>query len=644
MLRLPAQVNWRAPSLLLTAALVTWAAPSCAHDELSTGTWVHSVRLEGVDRVSARDLKKGLATKQTGWWPFARKRWFDEAALDVDLRRVVAFYADHGFFDARVVKHQVRPHGAHSVDVVIQVEEGEPTHVTEVRLEGFPAGVESTARKEARRDGVEAERVFEYGPYAELKSRLTDQLRDKGYAYAEIGGGVDVNRDQRTAVVTLDAKPGPPVRFGTTTIKGNGNLPADRLLRRVIWKPGDVYDPKDIALTQMRLHELGVFSGVRVSLPPEPTPTADVTIEVSPGKLRELRVGGGVGAELLRQEVRGRVELVAGNFLGGLRKLTLRVRPAYVVLPSVTNVVRSGLAATNDVQLTQPDVFTTNISLHALLGYDIGIAEGYKNYGPRALLGLDRPFFRGRVRVGASWDFQYLRFFDVNTEIFNDATDQFYGFENPYRLAYLDEFFHVDLRDNPLDPTYGAYLAFESEQGSPLLGGAFSYVKALPDLRVYAPLGRRVVAAGRGLLGWLRPSGLGESPITRRFALGGPSSHRGFGFGRLSPQAVDPITGQRIPVGGDGAVLFSAELRIEVTKISGNWLGIVPFFDAGNVTPRFQDLNLGNLNLAVGMSAEYTTILGILRAGAGVRLNNLYGNVPDPGERVAYHLTIGEAF
>ena len=41
------------------------------------------------------------------------------------------------------------------------------------------------------------------------------------------------------------------------------------------------------------------------------------------------------------------------------------------------------------------------------------------------------------------------------------------------------------------------------------------------------------VIAARGLLGWLRPSGLGDSPITRRFALGGPSSHRGFGFGMM---------------------------------------------------------------------------------------------------------------
>src|SRR5262249_31739984 len=160
-----------------------------------------------------------------------------------------------------------------------------------------------------------------------------------------------------------------------------------------------------------------------------------------------------------RQELRGRFELTANNFLGGLRQLRVRLRPAYVVLPSVTNIQSSGVAATNDVQLTQPDVLGSHVALHTLVGYDLGIAQGYKNCGPRALLGADRPFFRGRVLAGGSWDFQYLRFFDVNTDVFNNVTGPFFGYENPYRLAYVEEFVQVDLRDRPLDPRYGGYVA-----------------------------------------------------------------------------------------------------------------------------------------------------------------------------------------
>jgi translocation and assembly module TamA len=631
----------RAP--FFTAGLALALTLACAHDELSTGTWVHHLDIKGAHEVSVGTIEDALATKKTGWWPFASKTWFDEAAFDLDLRRVTALYADKGFFDARVTGHHVQPYGKSGVDVVIEVQENSPTRIEQVRLTGFPPEVEPLARKEASTAEVVPGRTFDYADYAALKGRLADRLRELGYAYAQLGGGVSVDRDKHTALVELDATPGPLVHFGATQIAGNAAIPAWKLMNRVTWKPGALYDPRDLGTTQGRLYDFGVFSSVRLDLPPEPTPTADVKIDVRPGKLYELRLGGGVGAELQREEVHARGELTINNFLGGLRKLRLRVLPAYVVLPTITDIQRSGVAAQNDAQLTQPDIFGSNASLHVLAGYDLGIAEGYQDYGPRAQVGVDRPFFRDRVLAGGSWNLQRLTFFNVDEDVFNGASDAFYGFENPYRLAYLEEFVQVDLRNHPLDPTFGGYLILHAEQGSRAFGGAFSYLKASPDLRLYAPVTRRIVFAVRGLFGWLHPTGDEESPITRRFALGGPSSHRGFGFGRLAPQAID-TQGHRIPIGGNGEVLFSGELRIDVTKLGGAWVDLVPFVDAGDVTARFSQLDLLNLNVATGLSLEYTTPIGIVRGGAGVRLNRLYGDVPDPGQRFAVHITIGEAF
>lgn len=145
------------------------------------------------------------------------------------------------------------------------------------------------------------------------------------------------------------------------------------------------------------------------------------------------------------------------------------------------------------------------------------------------------------------------------------------------------------------------------------------------------------------MVGWLKPYGGEESPVTRRYQLGGPSSHRGFSFGRLAPFAIDN-EGRRVPIGGDGEVLFSAELRVDVTKISGYWLGLVPFVDAGDVTTRWSGLDLGNLHYASGASLVYETPIGAVRAGVGVRLNRMGGDNPDPNDRIAFHITIGEAF
>ncbi|HVZ72966.1 MAG TPA: BamA/TamA family outer membrane protein [Polyangia bacterium] len=620
-------------------------ALACAHDDLSTGVSVHSLDIRGNQSFSDGDLEDVLATKATGWWPFASTKWFDQAAFDLDLKRVTAFYADHGFFDARVVSHTVTPRAGHSdqVDVVVTVQEASPTNIAAVDFVGFPPAEEARARKEAASWSVVPGKRFDYGSYATLKDRLGDRMKEAGYAYGQVTGTVEIDRDKHAATIRLESQPGPLVHLGQFHFDGNGRIPTWKLANRVAFKPGDAYDPGDLATTQGRLYNLGVFSSVRLELPPTPTDVADVAIHLKPGPLHEVRVGAGLGAERIRDEVRARFEYTINNFLGGLRRLRLRLQPAYVVIPSVSSPERSGLAAENDVTLTQPDMFGTRATGTALVGYDLGIAEGYQFHGPRAQLGLERPFVHDRLLVGGSWNLQYLNFFDVDTDVFNGASQQFYGFENPYRLAYLEEFAQLDLRNHPLDPTFGGYLAVHAEEGDPALGGAFHYLKLSPEARVYLPLGHRVVVAGRGLLGWIRSYGGEESPITRRFRLGGPSSHRGFGFGRLAPQAR-ATDGTLIPYGGDGEVLFSGDLRIDAKKIGGNWLDVVPFVDAGDVTPSFDQLDLRHLHVATGLSLEYTTPIGIVRAGAGVRLNRLGPGNPDPGERFAFHITIGEAF
>src|SRR5262249_22206267 len=178
----------------------------------------------------------------------------------------------------------------------------------------------------------------------------------------------------------------------------------------------------DLGTTQGRLYDLGVFSSVQVQLDPNPQAQPDVLVRVAPGPLHQLQLGGGVGVQNEREEVRLRARWRIANFLGGLRTLELKLKPAYVVIPTVFDPRRQGVAAENDLTLKQPDLFQTRITGHALAGYDLGISDGYQYYGPRLQLGIDRPFLRGHVLGGVSWNLQYLNFFDIDTSVFKPAT------------------------------------------------------------------------------------------------------------------------------------------------------------------------------------------------------------------------------
>ncbi len=611
--------------------------------ELHGGQWVRDLIIDGAHAFSAGTIRSRLATQSTGWWPFARKQWFDPAALALDLRRIAAFYADRGYFDARVGPPELHARDDGALEIVIHVQENAPTQIERTRWLDFPAQEEPGARAMAHERGVSEGAIVDVEKVTDLAAALQHRLVLHGYAHAVVGEQIEVDRDRHAAAVELRCQPGPEVRMGQTEVVGNGSIPARVVQNRVSWSPGDRYDPRDLERTRARIYDLGVFSTVHLELLGPPAPSADVRITLLSGKLRELRLGGGVAVERQRQEVRLRGEWSIDDFLGGLRKLRLRITPAYVVIPGVTEIERAGLAGDTDAQLRQPDLFGSQISGEALVGYDLGIAVGYQYYGPRTQLGFDRPFFRGRVLAGGSWNLQYLNFFNVNEEVFDDPRNRFFGFQNPYRLNFFEEFVQLDLRDNPIVSRSGVYLAVSGEQGVPLTSTGYHYVKVTPEARAFFPLAAHAVLAARGLVGWLEPFDGDQSPITRRYALGGPSNHRGFGLGRLSPELRDS-TGLLVPVGGDGQVLFSLEARLAVARIHGAWLGIVPFVDAGDVTPRFQDLDLAHLHVAVGASLECRTPIGPLRAGLGVRVNRMGGDNPDPDERIAFHLTLGEAF
>jgi outer membrane protein assembly factor BamA len=140
------------------------------------------------------------------------------------------------------------------------------------------------------------------------------------------------------------------------------------------------------------------------------------------------------------------------------------------------------------------------------------------------------------------------------------------------------------------------------------------------------------------------------SPITRRFYLGGPDSHRGFGYDRLAPQVPSGQPGVALPVGGDKMVLAQAELRSDLWRFGGNWLAMALFLDAGDATASGDKLDVTQLHYATGGGLRIKTALGVLRTDLGVRLNRLAAaqpdgaSNPDPGHPVAFHVSFGQAF
>src|SRR5262249_43158271 len=163
-----------------------------------------------------------------------------------------------------------------------------------------------------------------------------------------------------------------------------------------------------------------------------------------------------------------------------------------------------------------PDFLLRDLTLRAQAGYDLGVDYAFKYHGPRAALGLEYALLRSHVVLTASYNFQYLIFYDLsNPNAFNDPDigRRFLGYTSPYRPPLCSPSPSrpasrppgpaVDSRDQPLDPSRGVYVASTAEVGAEPLGSQFSYEKVLGDLRLYYTIAARLTLSGRLLYGAL---------------------------------------------------------------------------------------------------------------------------------------------
>lgn len=702
----------------LTLLVAACGAPQGPHRP-----WVHKVYLHGVKKLKPGDVRQKTVVQQSPWFPLAPRRYLDQPlTVEVDRERIATYYQSRGYFRADVPQAEIkpykinrridpaRPEATTAVDVHFHVQEGEPTHITSVHIRGLEALPPDDARYVQDELPLVVGKVFEHEPYLITKERLVHRLRERGYAFAKLESGkVEVDRDARAATIDIALVPGIKVRIGTLSIHGTEKVDAAPLYRHAAMTSGEPFTPAALAAVQGRLYSLGLFSTVQV----EPVQNsqrpdiADVVVHVKEGKHRELRIGAGIGIEPLRNEVHGELLYTQRRFFGGLRVFTATLQPGYAALPAVwaDPLRRHGPILLAKADLSQPGVLGRSSSISAAISYDVGVQYAYQYHGPSARLAASKSFWRDRIQASFSYNFQFLDFFATEDALSNssDGGGTLFGFVDPYRLGYFQQQIALDLRNSPVDATRGLFAQVIAEQGGVYTGSAFSYQKIVPEVRVYYTLFDRLTLAARVQFGQIFVQGDLGSPITQRFYLGGPNSHRGFSFNRLSYQmcsgaaqtaqgptpvlracrdvidvpSSDPDNTpvqvgdkpirlrdvQRIPTGGDQLILGQLELRVRLLKLFGNWFSLTAFADVGDVAPppglcaqtgctpgeSLENLDFSRLHVAVGGGLRYRTVIGTIRFDLGVRVNHLDAvegsrENPDPGQQIAYHISIGEAF
>ncbi len=658
---------------------------------------IDTVTIDGVPSIDDEDLEERITTRETKRFVGFVYEYdlFDRYALRRDLARIERYLHARGFYDAKVRVARVVQDGK-KVHITIEVAEGRPVTVADVAFEGDEA-VESAARDALRAEVAsilpKGDRLDEE-KLDEAEKTATRALSSRGHAAAAVQRHAEVDLASATARVRFIVTPGPIAHIGAITWKGLGPLPEDKLRRLFGVEQGDLYSSEELASARQALLDLGVFSSVDItpdlSHVEEGGHIVPLTITCEVSKLRALLVGGGLEFDSLKTDVHGTIGWQSSNFLGGLRRFEVKLKPGVVLYPTRFPDVQLPnkllLEERFSLTLRQPafvesrttGVARTDYNIYPVLlpGSTSQNVIGYHEV--RGTLGVERTFF-SRLFVNpqygtqANFPFNYLgKAPDALTLI----------------ISYVDLFAYLDFRDDPIHTRKGFYIGNQLQIAGGLLQGDASDVRVQPEVRGYIPITKHLVVAVRGSVGFLFPFDYGRYAeqnflhpgpsriegsardyqilFFRGFYSGGPSTNRGYPLRGIGPFDRIPYlspAGQSIsasgcnpndtscslPTGGRSLWEASAEIRY---VLSGP-VSVAAFCDAADVSPFSLDLRPERPHLSCGAGGRYDTPVGPIRLDIGYRIPGLQAPKGSSFERepatllglpVALAFGIGEAF
>ncbi len=608
-------------------------------------------------------------------WPWTEWPTFNQAVFSRDRERILRFYRARGFFDATVREVRFEPPEAArsgakgpcdpereqcTVNIVVVVNEGEPTLVDRVAVRGIDSLDASLRRQIAELAEALRDARFDETTHDEKKKAIRDALRARGYAAAKVDGKVEIDTASHRANVELAVAPGPVYTFGTLGVSGQGTLPSKPIVAAADLRTGKRYDPSTLHELQAEVFALGAFSAVELNETLDPARRrVNVDVHVAPLSPEQLRVGFGVLSGATRRTETGELTSIPqwdlhlfGTYerrhvFGTLGRVRLEERPRLILNEPFPQTAKPTYGNLVGLRLDEPGLVEARTNLFASSSWD---------YGPDAFLGFRRSDILARVGVSRGFFARRLiATLAVEQDLFlvpslGNPTSDGSPTPTPYTYAFVEQDLRLDFRDNRQRPTLGAYFGLNVSEAPRFAASDWALVRLAPEVRGYLPLPLDTVLAARFALGsayvldasaQLDASSRQLGPSSYRLRGGGANSNRGFLPGQLGAGIQ----------GGLRRWESTAELRFAL----GADFGIVGFLDVGDVNdaPHFR---FSHLNTTAGTGLRYYTVIGVLRVDVGFRIRPWQRVNGDPGIEAdanrlpftripgAAHFTIGESF
>ncbi|MEQ8764427.1 MAG: outer membrane protein assembly factor BamA [Planctomycetota bacterium] len=531
--------------------------------------------------------------------------YFVESQIEGALNAIRSFYYDQGFLEVRIELEDILS-GEDETErkLIVGIEEGRRFRLRHYELPDNDLKIELKEIDAALADIVGSP----YSPSLpfQIKTRLEEFYRRRGYADATVSVTPSVDRDEGSVSVDLTIDPGIKVTVREIRIEGNDRTAEGFVRSRLEFEPGRLYDSRDERQSFRRLFDTGLFARVNLTLEGE-GPERDLIVSLEEAPSLEVFVEPGFGSyELLRTRAGFRERNLFGRGIG--------FRVAGLVSFRSEELV---------VGLTEPRLLGTDLS--------VDLPVFYKRREEPSFTSQDVGF---NVFVTENWTraFQTTIGYGLRTtrvlELKADSPET--ELDDLFDLASLSFRAKLDERDDVFSPATGFLSSGLVEWGDGSLGSELDFWRVTYGHGHYLQLVEGTTLAAGVRTGFITPTNQTEEiPISERFFNGGESTVRAFRESELGPQDA-----RGEPLGGEVYNVLNLELR----QLLIEQLSVAVFADYGNVALRYNDYFDG-FRLGLGVGLRYLLPIGPIRLDMGINPHKRKNE-----DAIVWHIAVGMPF
>ena len=574
----------------------------------------YGVRLQGVDAIAdpvfrdrfnaLSELKKG-EDDDANIGQITRRARADVELMDKLLRT-------RGYYNARIAYVLDAPEGSRQrLDVTLDADPRDLYKLSEVTL----TGLSPTEPREVALRGLFTVKAGDPADTDRIIAS-TDALKtgfaEGGYPFAKVEEPVlRVDHDERDAALDMIVATGGYRRYGRISVAGDPPFDARHVGVIARFQSGDPYRLSQITDLTRALVATGLVASAEVKPEPGGQDTVDLIVQMTKAPPRTIAGALGYGTG---EGARAEVSWQHRNLFPPEGALTARAVVGTQEQSGTLTFRRSNFHARDRVLNGQ--IALRNVQLDA-----------YQATTATLSASLER---QTNIIFQKTWTWSL-----GGELILSDERDLYGESLTPRRRRYFiaaaPTSIGYDGSDDLLDPKRGFRLSGRLSPELSLQAGTFGYVRAQIDASGYIPTSDRLTIAGRIRLGTIVGASADRIAPTRRYYAGGGGSVRGYAY-----QAIGPRDLNNDPVGGRSLGEISLEARFRFG--SANQFGIVPFIDAGTISPD-PTPSIAQLRVGAGVGVRYYSNFGPIRVDVGTPIN------PQPGDpRIGVYVSLGQAF